>query len=179
MASMIETTMIETTKQLLISQYEAALSTLSLCAKSCPDEHWQRPVVRYPFSQVVYHTLFFLDYYLGPNEDSFRQQPFHLENAEWFADYEQIQDREPTSTYERADIAKYFAHGRAKVSKTIDQETETSLAGPCNFARRDFSRAELHVYNIRHVQHHAAQLILKLRADEEIDIPWVGEGWRD
>ena len=43
-------------------------------------------------------------------------------------------------------------------------------------SRRYFTRAELHLYNIRHIQHHAAQLILRLRLDTDVDIPWVGRG---
>jgi len=39
------------------------------------------------------------------------------------------------------------------------------LAGQSGFHRRKCSGAELHVYNIRHVQHHAAQLSLRLRLD--------------
>jgi len=38
------------------------------------------------------------------------------------------------------------------------------------------SRAELHIYNIRHIQHYAAQLSLRLRLDTEVDIPWVSHG---
>jgi MFS superfamily sulfate permease-like transporter len=38
----------------------------------------------------------------------------------------------------------------------------------------------LHVvagYITRHIQHHAAQLILRLRRDFEVDIPWFKSGW--
>jgi hypothetical protein len=51
------------------------------------------------------------------------------------------------------------------------------LAGPSGFRRRKCSRAELHVYNVRHIQHHAAQLILRLRLDTDVDVPWVGQAW--
>ena len=52
-------------------------------------------------------------------------------------------------------------------------ETAETLGAPCGLARRDFSRAELHVVNIRHIQHHAAQLILPLRP------AWYTEGGTD
>jgi hypothetical protein len=41
------------------------------------------------------------------------------------------------------------------------------------------SRAELYVYNLRHIQHHAAQLSLRLRLDHGVNIAWVGSGWRE
>ena len=45
-------------QQLLINQFEASLAMLAHCVVGCPAECWQAPVVRYPFSQVVFHTLF-------------------------------------------------------------------------------------------------------------------------
>ena len=47
----------------------------------------------------------------------------------------------------------------------------------CNAAWVKLSRTELHVYNIRHLQHHAAQMILRLRLDHAIDFPWHKSGW--
>jgi hypothetical protein len=70
-------------------------------------------------------------------------------------------------------------HCRKKASAVIASETSDTLSAPCGFERRGFSRAELHVYNIRHIQHHAAQLSLRLRLDAKQDIPWIGSGWRE
>ena len=169
--------MFNTLRQLLVHQYKAALCTLSLCVERCPDDLWDKPVGRYPFSQVAFHTLFFADFYLGTPAVSFKDQSFHLDNTDFFADYEQLEDREPVSTYKRAPILKYVAYCREKMTRVLNGETEETLCAPCGFARRNFSRAELHVYNIRHIQHHTAQLILRLRLDSDVDIPWVGEGW--
>jgi hypothetical protein len=123
--------------------------------------------------------LFFADFYLGPDAESLRQQPFHLDNRDFFGDYEQLQDREPVSLYQRPQIAAYLHFCRSKAVTMIAAETEEDLCAPARFARRNCSRAELHVYNIRHIQHHAAQLILRLRLDTDVDVPWIGEGWRD
>jgi hypothetical protein len=81
--------------------------------------------------------------------------------------------------YDRPTIQKYVEHCREKASTAIAAETADSLAAPCGFPRKSFSRAELHVYSIRHIQHHAAQLSLRLRLDHQIDIPWVRTGWDD
>ena len=171
--------MIETIKRLLTSQFEASLSTIGHCVARCPDELWNAPVAKYPFCQTAFHTLFFADYYLGPEAESFRQQPFHLANPVLFGDYEQLQDREPESLYEKPQVEAYLDFCRRKAVETIAAETQEELAAPARFVRRHFSRAELHVYNIRHIQHHAAQLILRLRLDSDVDIPWIGAGWRD
>lgn len=171
--------MIEIIKSLIVSQFEASLCTLSHCVARCPDDLWNVRVAKYPFCQVAFHTLFFSDYYLGPDAESLRQQPFHLANPNLFGDYEQLEDREPQSLYEKPQIETYMDFCRGKAVATIAAETEEDLRAPAKFARRNFSRAELHVYNMRHIQHHAAQLILRLRLDTDVDIPWIGSGWRD
>lgn len=168
--------MIETFKCLIASQFEASFRMLGHCVERCPDELWTVRVAKYPFCQVTFHALLFADFYLSSDADSFRQQPFHLTNAKLFGDYEQLQDREPISLYERSQVEGYLEFCRSKAATTIAAETEESLNAPAKFNRRNFSRAELHVYNIRHIQHHAAQLILRLRLDSDIDVPWIGAG---
>ena len=171
--------MLDTTKNLIAHQFEAAFCTLNTCSDRCADASWNAPVGNQPFCQVAFHTLFFADYYLGPDEESFRGQAFHREHEAFFGDYEQLEDREPVSLYQRAAIGEYMEHCRTKASTIIVSETAESLSGPARFERRDFSRAELHVYTIRHIQHHAAQLSLRLRLDADQSIPWIGSGWRD
>lgn len=171
--------MLDTLKDMLTNQYEAALRTLSTCIERCPDANWNMPVVRYPFSQVVLHTLIYADVYLSADTASFYDQSFHRENAGFFGDYEQLQDREPVETYDRPSILKYMTHCCEKARDVIAAETIASLSDPTGFDGRNFSRAELHVYNIRHIQHHTAQLTLRLRAECGVDIPWFGSGTRD
>ncbi len=166
-------------RELLRNQFEAAFCTLHLCLEQCPDELWQAPVGNEPFSRVVFHTLFFADMYLSTDEASFRQQPFHIENADLFGDYEQLEWRDPVCVYEREPIRNYTNFCRKKAFGVISEETDESLAGSCGFPRRDFSRAELHVYSMRHIQHHTAQLSLRLRLSADVGIPWVGSGWQD
>jgi hypothetical protein len=128
---------------------------------------------------VAFHTVFYADYYLGRNDPSFREQPFHREHADFFRDYEELEDRQPVLLYDRPTMQKYIEHCRRKAAILIPAETPESLAALCGFPRKSFSRAELHVYSIRHIQHHAAQLSLRLRLDYQVDIPWVRTGWDD
>ena len=171
--------MLETIRLLIAQQYEGSLCMLRFCIDLCPESHWHEPVANNPFSQSAFHTLFFTDFYLEPNDQSIRDQDFHKANAEFFGDYEQLQPMKPESIYERDDINRYLRFCRKKAIDVVAAETEESLSGPSGFERRRCSRAELHVYNMRHIQHHAAQLSLRLRLDHGIDVPWVGHEWRD
>ena len=164
---------------MLVNQYEAVLAALNFAIDRCPAELWDAPAGASPFCQVVFHALFFADVYLGPDEDSLRQQGFHRDNAAFFGDYEELEERLPVQLYERAAIKRYLQHCRAKSAATLAAESAAILSGPSGFARRSFTRAELHIYNIRHLQDHAAQLGMDLGAQIGLEMPWFGSGWRE
>jgi hypothetical protein len=173
--------MLETLKELLAHQYEASLSTLNLAVARCPDATWSGPVANWKFCQAAFHVVLFADLYLHPSDDvaSFKRQPFHVARADVFRDYEEFEDRPPVLLYERPFVLEYIQVVRQKAQATIAGETAEVLAGPSGFHWRKCARAELHVYNIRHIQHHAAQLALRLRLDGQIDVPWVSHAWKE
>ena len=164
--------MTETIKALIIHQMTAALDTLGYCIESCPDAEWQEAHGDAPFSQVVFHALFYADFYLGRDSVPFREQPFHVKNRSVFADYEEMEDRLPVHVYEKPFCLEYLSHCRIKLDATVRAETEASLAGDSGIDFRKTSRAELHVYNMRHIQHHAAQLGLRLQLATGREMPW-------
>jgi hypothetical protein len=125
---------------------------------------------------VAFHALFFADYYLGKHPAAITEQPFHQANADYFRDYEELEDRPQTLLYDRPTTIGYLEHCRAKARQVIETETAAELQGASGFPRRDFSRAELHVVNIRHVHHHATQLGMRLRLNYSENIPWIGSG---
>jgi hypothetical protein len=147
----------------------------------CPDGSWNERVAEWTFCQAAFHAVFFADVYLQPTDDvgAFKGQAFHAEHKSAFRDYEEMEDRPPVLRYEKPFVLDYLRHVRRKAQETIARETADVLAGPSGFHRRPCSRAELHVYNIRHIQHHAAQLSLRLRLDVDVDIPWVSHAWKD
>ncbi|MCG8404086.1 MAG: DinB family protein [Phycisphaerales bacterium] len=166
-------------KQLIANQFDAVLCTLNTCIDQCPDSAWDGPVANHLFCQVVFHTLFCADYYLGRNEESLRKQPFHRDNEHVFRDYEELEDRKPVLLYDKPWIGTYLEFCRKKAAEAIASETAETLNARTGFERLTFTRAELYVYNIRHIQHHSAQLIMRLRLDDTADIPWFKSGWRD
>lgn len=170
--------MLNSWDELIANQFEAAFCALNTCIDRCPEEAWNAPVVNLKFCQVAFHTLFFADLYLGQNEESLRVQQFHRDNEPFFRDYEELEDRKQQLLYDRVTTKAYLQHCRTKASEVSAVETAETLAAPCGFPRRKVSRAELHVVNIRHIQHHAAQLSLRLRIDQGEHIPWVESGWR-
>jgi len=168
--------MVELVKELITNQYQAALSTMAYCIEHCPEETWNRPVANWPFYESVFHTLFYTDYYLELAPDSISSQLFHQAHPELFGDYEQLRPIDPTIVYTREQLEMYVDFCLVKAARVMASETEESLSAPAQFPRKDFSRAELHIYNIRHIQHHAAQLVLRLRLDTDVNVPWFRSG---
>jgi DinB superfamily len=170
--------MLDVYKESITNQYEAVFCTLASCVERCPDANWQRAVGNLTFCQVAFHALFYADVYLGRDLKSLREQPFHRDHAAVFADYEELEDRAQRAVYDKRFITDYLRHCREKASSVIASETAETLHRRPGFDWLPFSRAEVHVYNIRHAQHHAAQLNLRLRLDSGDGVPWVGSGWR-
>ena len=150
----------------------ASLDTLKYCIETCPDAEWQEAHKDSPFSQVVFHALFFTDFYLGRDSVPFKEQPFHVNRKDTFKDYEEMEDKIPEHLYEKPFCLDYLAHCLVKVKTMIEAETEETLVGPSGIDFRKISRAELYVYNMRHIQHHAAQLGLRIQMITGKEMPW-------
>ncbi|HUW70527.1 MAG TPA: DinB family protein [bacterium] len=172
MSNRMEQTMLETIKGLITSQMVAALDTLKYCMDSCPDAEWQEPHKDYPFSQVVFHALFYADYYLGRDTVPSKDQAFHKAHKDVFKDYEELEDKIPRNLYEKAFCLDYLAHCTSKLKAAVESETRESLTGTSGIEFRKTSRAELYVYNTRHIQHHAAQLGLRIQWVTGKEMPW-------
>jgi hypothetical protein len=163
-------------KSALLRQYLAALATLQQCIDMADDETWAAPHPDTAVNQVVFHTLFFADLYLNHGESGFRDQPLHRQNAAFFQDYEELEDRAPKNFYDREACIRYLEYCRSKASSTLNGETADVLMGDCGFPFRQMTRVELHVYNIRHIQHHAAQLGLRNQLRGGEPLRWISKG---
>ena len=166
-------------KELLLSQHHAGLKTLAKCIELCPESAWQEKVANLPISTAVFHTLFWTDMYLELNTDNFQEQEYHLQNAAMFGDYEELKFELQQQTYQLSDIESYLQFCRTKAERVILAETDDSLAAKSGFYWLDCSRAEVHVYSTRHIEHHAAQIALRLRINHSVEVPWVKRGWRE
>jgi hypothetical protein len=159
--------------RMLESQFQAALGMLQQCVERCLEEHWEGRIANGTFRWVAYHTLFFTDYYLSPSETAFELRELNYRGGDERLD-------EPAAGLSKEDALAYVAICRQKVAEILAGETREVLEGPSGFQRRRFSRGELHVYNIRHVQHHAGQMSAYLRrVDASIqhdELRWIGAG---
>ena len=156
-------------KATLWRQFGAAIDMLDNAVGACPDEVWGDGPPAQAFWYLVYHTLFWLDYYLAGKPDGFAPPaPFTLDEMDPAGIY-------PDRVYTPAEMRAYLEHGRLKCRAVISRMTSEWADEPSGFERLGLTQGELLLYSLRHVQHHTAQLNLILRQRIGAAPRWVGK----
>ncbi len=154
-------------RSLIWNQMGAAIDMLENAMLACPAKHWADRGEKPEFWYLAYHTLFFLDLYLSGSVEGFAPPaPFTLEELDPAGVL-------PERPYTKDELQAYLRHGREKCRATIEALTDERARERCRFPWGDFSFSELLLYNMRHVQHHAAQLNLILRQKTDSAPGWV------
>jgi hypothetical protein len=147
--------------------------------RDCPDELWEKRLwpdrpdqwVATGFSAfwyLGYHTLLWLDLYLTGAEEGFAPpEPFHLVEM----DAGEVLPR----TYTRDELLRYLEQCRRKCHETLGALSTEQAYRLCRFAWGELPYVELQLYNLRHVQEHAAQLLMFLGQQAGISTTWVSQ----
>jgi uncharacterized damage-inducible protein DinB len=77
--------------------------------------------------------------------------------------------------YTRAELHAYLDHCRQKCQATLVALTDDTALQRCKFGWGEVPFAELLLYNMRHVQEHAAQLSLILGQKFDSGPGWVAQ----
>lgn len=164
--------MIDTIKQCLWKNFGASIDMLSNSIELAPENYLY---TNKKFFYMAYHTLVFLDYYLAiPPRNFSSPLPYTLtEPAAIPADA--IDDVVPNKIYSKKELLGYAQTCREKCRNIIAALTEENVHQPwiddpktvnldlASFDSLKYTVLEILLYNMRHVQHHAAQLNLLLR----------------
>ncbi len=144
-------------KEALWQQFGAAIDMLENALRACPDGLWSDRSQRPEFWYVAFHALFFLDVYLSESLEGFGPPaPFTLDELD-------PAGLLPERPYSKEELQAYVEHGRKKCRAAIEGLTDQTAHERRRILSFDGSFLELLLYNMRHVQHHAAQLSLILR----------------
>lgn len=158
-------------------QFGAAIDMLDNALRACPDQLWharlwdtgaERPEWA-QFWYIASHTLFWLDYYLSGSDPGFAPPaPFNLVELDPAGSL-------PERPYTKAELLTYLEHGRKKCQATIEGLTDEKASQPCKIGSGEIDFVGLLLYNMRHVQEHAAQLNLFLGQKVGSAPGWVGK----
>jgi DinB superfamily len=150
----------------LWQQFGATIDMLENTLLACPSTHWHgrlwsdQKAPEYPaFWSITHHTLFWLDLYLTGSLEGFAPPaPFTLAELDPAGVL-------PEQPYTKDELHAYLVYLRKKCQTTIaelsDEKAHQEVAFPWTEGK-PVSFLELLLYNMRHVQEHAAQLNLFL-----------------
>lgn len=158
------------------SQIDAGLAMLRQNIERCPETVWDQPVGIYPFWQVAYHVLCYVDVYSAVNNDAW--QPEQGPDGLHPLGRTELEEEFPSRRFERAELLRYVGKCRTIVHAALAQETDATLLGPSGFSHLPMSRLELYLYTLRHLQHHTGQLSATLRR-AKVDTRWRKAGWHE
>ena len=164
--------MINVLKESLWKQFGASIDMLKNAIMLWPDERW---VTGKKFFYNAYHCLVFLDYYLTIPADNFSSPlPFAIKAPNEIPE-DALDDLVPYRIYTRKELLDYLELSREKCRQMIGGLTEEKLTERWieKDGNRNYAVLELLLYNMRHVQHHAAQLNMLLRREINDSPRWV------
>jgi hypothetical protein len=154
-------------KEIIWLQFGAAIDMLENAIHACPIDIWGDSSAEGQFWYISYHTLFFLDFYSTASPDDFAPpQPFTLAELDPAGLF-------PERVYNKTELLKYLDHCRNKCREAIIDFTGEKSHQFYVFESLKLNFTELLLYNMRHVQHHTAQLNMILRLNINSAPKWV------
>ncbi len=160
-------------KKVIQSQYLAAMEMLKQALAKCPDSFWNAPKDRNKFWHVAYHAIFYTHLYLQDAEKDFKPWKNHRNEYQFLGPVPWPPHNLPkiSAPYAREELLDYLAFVREQVLVRVPA---LDLEAASGFDWLPFGKLELQFYNIRHLQHHAAELYERLGARAAIDLDWIG-----
>jgi hypothetical protein len=153
-------------KEFIAPQFGAAIEMLDKSLRACPDALWSdgsQP----EFWYVAYHALFWLDFYLSESPEGFAPPaPFDLNEMD-------PAGLMPVRVFTVDELCAYADHCRRKCRTALESFPMERAGEMVHRGNVHLARLELHVYNLRHFQHHVGQLNLMLRQKANIGGVWV------
>lgn len=150
-------------------QFHAALEMLGNAMDACPDGVWFEPGGQ-TFWYLAFHALFWTDFYFSTADEEEFAPPAPFSRTE-FED-----GVLPERAYSKAELTAYLQHCHNRLDDVLARMDEGWITRPCPMSHRNMSNGELLLYNLRHVQHHAAQLNMLLRQRIDFAPAWVSKG---
>lgn len=146
------------TKQVIQSQYLAALAMLKQAIAKCPPDVWDDPADKDRFWFIAYHTLYYAHRYLKTANKGY---------VRW---------KKPQ--YGKQGIAmpkeQVLEHLETVEREVIEQVAVMDLDAKSGYSGFLANKMELQLYNMRHIQQHAGELYERLRP-YNVKLGWASQ----
>ncbi len=160
----------------LVLQYEAALEMLRATMQATPAILWDNDKDENRTWRLAYHTLHYTKMYLAASPEAFVIWEEAVEGADslggsWEDPGESVAVDRVHTPEELVGFIDLL------LADLPDSVAALPLEAASGFEWYPFSRFELHLNSIRHIQHHTGQLIERLRVHGVTGIDWrSGDG---
>lgn len=162
--------------EILESQYRASLGMLRDAIQKVPEDQWNSEEYNNPTWQIAYHMLWSIKFYLGPDTESYIPWENAIEGAESLGGSQDWENPDSdivlSGFHTKEELLTFIDDIEANLQESIDA---LPLDKDSGFEWYPFSRLELHINTIRHIQHHTAQIIERMKAKEITGFNW----WAD
>ena len=155
-------------------QYHAVLATLRQAIEQCPPQLWTAGEHPRAFWRIAYHAVFYTHLYMVQREKEFVAWEHHRDEAHFvdrlpWPPHDWPPEVEP---YTPRQVLEYLAQVDAMVDATVDAlDLETDDSG---FWWYTMPKLDHELMNIRHTEHHAAQLGERLTLAGLDGLDWIG-----
>ncbi len=154
-------------QEAIYQQFGAAVDSLEAAIQTCPEAIWETGKRWYQPWYLAFHSVFWLDVYLSESSSSYQPPPP-------FTRGELEPGVFPERPYTQQEILSWLQKCRGALASRL-----ATIASPegarrvCQLHWGEMEAVELLLYNLRHVQHHAAQINLLIRQAGSEPSPWV------
>ena len=148
-------------------QFGAAIDALDGTVRAFPDAAWTTGERWHQPWYLTFHTLFWLDLYLSESAtDYVPPAPFTCSELE--------PDVFPERPYTKQELLAWLQPCREALAARLSSiSNDEGAHRRCRLPWGEMGAAELLLYNLRHVQHHAAQLNMLIRQKGGEPASWV------
>jgi hypothetical protein len=159
-------------KDEILSQYRAALAMLKSCVEQYDEDLWRDGEhYRNAAWHIAYHVLFFANIYGSPREDMI--EPWEgqtrdyqiLGKTPWPPHEEVVLER----IYSRREILEFLEHVEGFIPGYLEAMEAEADCWPFWYS---LNQVEFQLNNLRHIQHHTAQLLERQNSRKPIDVEW-------
>ncbi|HHP7240647.1 MAG TPA: DinB family protein [Cyclobacteriaceae bacterium] len=164
---------IKSMKEIVWNQFGAGIDMLINVIASCPNNYFEQNP-RFYF--IAFHSTIFLDYYLTIPPNKFLSKLSYTQKELNDIPKEAIDDIIPDKIYSKKELVEYIKQSREKCRQLIfsltDEKLKKRFKEGVEPNDMDYPILEILLYNLRHTQHHAAQLNMMIRQDLDRHMEW-------
>jgi len=160
-------------KEILWNQFGASIDMLINVISNCPDDYF---VTHRRFYYIAFHSTIFLAYYSTIPPNDFSPQLSFTQKEPKDRPKEAIDDLIPDKDYSKQEIVDYLKQSREKCKQLIfgltDEKSDQRFKEGDGPNDMDYPILEILLYNLRHTQHHTAQLNMLIQQDTGKHMEW-------